>query len=140
MAITAIVASACCYAYGSSLTKSLAKHVSTFALSAWQMGLGGLMLVFVSAVFEKNFSAHVLAISEVYLSFAYLAFIGSLLGFTSYTYLLRCWPASRVSSYTFVCPIIALVLGYVVLGERVSGLELTASVVMVFGAGLALKV
>jgi len=60
-------------------------------------------------------------------SWLYLVVAGSLLGFSAYMVLLQRTSAALASSYTFVNPVIGLVLGVVVGGEAVSPLEWTAA-------------
>ena len=54
---------------------------------------------------------------------AYLITGGSLLGYTSYIYLIEHVPISKVSSYTYVNPVIAVLLGIALIGERPEGPE-----------------
>jgi drug/metabolite transporter (DMT)-like permease len=61
----------------------------------------------------------------------YLIVFGSLLAFTAYVWLLSHMPATRVSSYAYVNPIVAVAIGHFFAGEPVSGR-------MLFGAGLVL--
>jgi drug/metabolite transporter (DMT)-like permease len=58
--------------------------------------------------------------SEAVGAVVYLAIFGSLLGFSAYGWLLRVEPATRVSTYAFVNPVVAVVLGAVVGGEPIS--------------------
>jgi multidrug transporter EmrE-like cation transporter len=67
---------------------------------------------------------------------AYLVLFGSLLGYTAYMYALRNLPVSTVSLYAYVNPVIAMVLGSVVLAEPFTFRIVVASV-LVF-AGIAI--
>ena len=57
-------------------------------------------------------------------SLAYLVVGGSLLGYTGFIYLLEHLPAAIVLSYNYVNPVIAVLLGIVLLGERPAPSEL----------------
>ncbi|MGH3442925.1 MAG: EamA family transporter, partial [Nitriliruptorales bacterium] len=70
------------------------------------------------------------------LAFAYLVVVGSLVGFTAYTWLLTAVPSSIVATYAYVNPVVALVLGWAVLGERVGSATLAASTVVVLSVAL----
>jgi drug/metabolite transporter (DMT)-like permease len=59
-------------------------------------------------------------------AFVYLTVFGSLVGFTCYVWLLRVSTPARVSTYAYVNPLIAVVMGRVVLGEPLPGGALLA--------------
>ncbi len=54
------------------------------------------------------------------LAFVYLVLIGSLLAYTAYTWLLRNVPISKVATYAYVNPVIAILLGWLILDEEVT--------------------
>jgi drug/metabolite transporter (DMT)-like permease len=54
------------------------------------------------------------------LALAYLIVIGSLLAFTAYSWLLRNAPISKVSTYAYVNPVVAIFLGWWILSERIT--------------------
>jgi drug/metabolite transporter (DMT)-like permease len=68
----------------------------------------------------------------------YLVVAGSLIGFSAYMLLLQRTSAALASSYTFVNPIIGLVLGVMLGGEVVSGQEWAAAGVITAGVVLLL--
>jgi MFS family permease len=88
-----------------------------------QMLSGGTALVLLSAgVGELTaFSLDDVSLAAV-LSFAYLAFAGGAVAFTSYVWLLERMSAPIVATYTFVNPVIAVILGWAVLGERITAI------------------
>ncbi len=59
-------------------------------------------------------------------AFVYLTLLGSLVGFTCYVWLLRVSTPARVSTYAYVNPLIAVLLGRIVLGEPLPGGALLA--------------
>ena len=69
----------------------------------------------------------------------YLVVAGSLLAFNAYMHLLAHASAGLASSYTFVNPVIAMLLGVAVLGEAVSGFEWAAAGVVLAGVVLMLR-
>jgi len=69
----------------------------------------------------------------------YLVVFGSLIAFNAYMLLLARAPAGLASSYTFVNPVIAMLLGVAVLGEAVSGFEWLAAGVVLIGVVLMLR-
>jgi drug/metabolite transporter (DMT)-like permease len=62
---------------------------------------------------------------------AYLIVCGSWIGYTAYIWLLEHVPTSKVSTYAYVNPVVAVFLGWLVLHERVSGFILAGSAVVV---------
>jgi drug/metabolite transporter (DMT)-like permease len=69
----------------------------------------------------------------------YLVVAGSLIAFNAYMHLLAHASAGLASSYTFVNPVIAMLLGVAVLGEVVSGFEWAAAGVVLAGVVLMLR-
>jgi drug/metabolite transporter (DMT)-like permease len=57
---------------------------------------------------------------DAVLALAYLIVVGSFVGFTAYVWLLRVAPISLVSTYAYVNPIVAVALGWLILGEDVT--------------------
>jgi drug/metabolite transporter (DMT)-like permease len=106
-----------------------------------QMMLGGLMLGVVSASIgdARHFTPAQLNL-RVIVSMAYLILGASILAFTAYVWLLAHEPATHVSSYAYVNPVIAVLLGWSLGGERLSiqvflGMVLVlAGVIAVLGA------
>ena len=63
-------------------------------------------------------------------AWAYLVVAGSLVGFTAYAWLLRVAPISLVVTHQYVNPLVAIVLGMLVLGERPSPLTLVGALLV----------
>src|SRR5260370_860966 len=64
---------------------------------------------------------HVRAISgRSWAALGYLVLFGSMVGFTSYIYILKKSTATRVATYAFVNPVVALFLGWLLLGESIN--------------------
>ncbi len=66
----------------------------------------------------------------------YLASIGSLAGYSAYVWLLASAPVSLVGTYAFVNPVVAVLLGYLFLDERITPRVLAAAVVIVIAVAL----
>jgi drug/metabolite transporter (DMT)-like permease len=66
-----------------------------------------------------------------WLAFAYLIAIGSLVGFSAYVVAVRLLPTATVATYAYVNPVIAVLLGTTLLGERLSPLMLLGGVLIV---------
>jgi drug/metabolite transporter (DMT)-like permease len=70
------------------------------------------------------------------LAWAYLVVFGSLIGFSAFTYLLRVTTPEKVSTSAFVNPLVAVALGWAILGESVSARTLVAAGIIIGGVAL----
>lgn len=95
-----------------------------------QMMIGGLMLLVASASVGELHPFPHLSPRAIF-SLLYLIVAGSLVAFTAYMWLLGRMPATKVASYAYVNPVIALAIGWALGGE-----PLTARTI--FGTGLVL--
>ena len=104
---------------------------SPFMSSAAQMLCGGVAMCIVGAAVGERFdgmpSAHGIA------AFAYLIVFGSIIGFSSYIWLLHHVRPALASSYAYINPAIAVALGAWLAGERFGGHELAAMGVILLG-------
>ena len=64
-------------------------------------------------------------------AFAYLTLFGSILAFSTFVWLLKHSTPARISTHTFVNPIVAVFLGWVMLDEPVTGRTLIASAIII---------
>ncbi|MGE0815356.1 MAG: EamA family transporter [Vicinamibacterales bacterium] len=117
-------------------------HLSTSVAMATglPMLLGGTVLAAASAAVGEWSSLSLAAIRpESGASLAYLIVVGSLAGFSAYLYLLRTMPASRVVTYAYVNPVVALALGAWLGGESLDGGTLAAAAVSLAGVYLSVS-
>jgi drug/metabolite transporter (DMT)-like permease len=70
------------------------------------------------------------------IGFAYLTTIGSLVGFTAYIWLLGHQPPSRVSTYAYVNPVVAVFLGWAFAGEPLSVRTAIAAAIIIGAVAL----
>lgn len=107
---------------------------------AMQMLAGGLMLVVVGVSAGELGRVHPEAISlESWLGLAYLVAVGSLLGFTAYMWLLRAAPTSLVGTYAYVNPVVAVLLGTVVLDEPLTWRTLAGGGIILASVALIVR-
>jgi drug/metabolite transporter (DMT)-like permease len=66
----------------------------------------------------------------------YLVVFGSWVGYTAYIWLLNHVPTSKVSTYAYVNPVVAVFLGWLILHERVDAYILAGSAVVVASVAL----
>jgi drug/metabolite transporter (DMT)-like permease len=98
---------------------------------------GGVLLAFASAVRGELGDASFAW--EALLAVGYLVVVGTLIGFTAYVWLLRAAPTSLVSTYAYVNPIVAVVLGWAFLGEEITGLMLAAGAAILVSVALIVR-
>jgi drug/metabolite transporter (DMT)-like permease len=139
--VLSIVIGAAGYAWGTALGRATLARYSALDVSAFQMLIGGGALTVVALLIEPVDAATLDALLQPATggSLLYLVVVGSLLGFTLYQSLIKVWPSTRVSTYTFICPVIALILGVIVFGERIRLVEAVASVLMLLGAYVVMQ-
>jgi drug/metabolite transporter (DMT)-like permease len=73
---------------------------------------------------------------ESLLAVGYLTLIGSIVAFTAFAWVLRQAPLPLIATYAFVNPIVAVFLGWLILHESVTPLQLVAGGVIVVGVAL----
>jgi len=116
----ALVFGAISWSIASVLTRKLPLPSSKIVSSAAQMLAGGLLLSLASASMGEFRNFHPTAVSlQAWLSLLYLIVAGSIVGFTAYVWLLHHQSPTKVGTYAYVNPIVAVVLGYFFAGEPV---------------------
>lgn len=106
------------WAGGSIWIKKKNVESNPFVNAGLQMFFGGLLLVPFSLAFDDM--SRVTFSSEVIWSMGYLIIFGSLVAYASYAYALRKLPMTIVSLYAYINPLVAVVLGWMVLGETLN--------------------
>jgi len=128
---------------GAALSFSLASVLSrrwnfqadTWVATTWQVGTAAIINTSLALALCGN-PLHAAWNSHNIGALLYLSTFGSLLTFASFTYLLRNAPVTRVGTYAFVNPIIAVLLGVAVLHERFVPVELAGMLLIVAAVAL----
>jgi drug/metabolite transporter (DMT)-like permease len=117
----AIVLSAVLYSLGSVIARPLTKTISAAFMSGLTMLPGGLVLTFGALAMEPGAvaAAQFNWTAAAWSGWLFLVLFGSLVAFTTYMRLIAVWGPARAGSYAYVSPIIAVLLGVLVLGEHV---------------------
>ncbi len=127
----ALIVASLSWSFASVVSRKLALPKSKSMSSGAQMLSGGLMLGVVAGVTGEFKSFHMHAVSqEAWFALLYLIFAGSILGFTAYVWLLHHQSPTKVGTYAYVNPIVAVVLGYLLGGESLS-LRMVVGMVLV---------
>lgn len=100
--------------------------------TAMQMLAGGLLLTVVGLAVGEGRGLDLSAVSASSAgALLYLIVLGSLIGFSAYVWLLRVEPPSRVATYAYVNPVVAVALGWLFAGETVSAQTLLAAAIII---------
>jgi drug/metabolite transporter (DMT)-like permease len=123
---------------GTVLSRKMALPDSRPVTSGASMMIGGAVLLVLSGAFgELHPWPHVSRSGA--LALAYLIAFGSLLGFTAYVWLLGRMPASKVTSYAYVNPVVAVALGYFVASEPITAHTISGAALVLVSVFLILR-
>jgi drug/metabolite transporter (DMT)-like permease len=139
-ALAVVFGGAMCWALGSVLSQRVPLPKRPFVATGMEMIAGGGLLFVVSLITGEVWRFHPGAVSMQSLAgMLYLITIGSWAGFSAYVWLLKHATTSLASTYAFVNPVIAVVLGWAILGETVTGATLAAAALVVGAVALIVK-
>jgi drug/metabolite transporter (DMT)-like permease len=127
-----IVLAAAFWGLGSFIAQRIELPPDVLVTTAWQMLFGGLVMAAggvaageVSDVDVAAFSGNSIA------AFAYLVLIGSIVAFSCYAFLLENAPISQVATYAYVNPVIAVILGALILDEEIAPAMVAGTILIV---------
>ncbi|SFS15765.1 Permease of the drug/metabolite transporter (DMT) superfamily [Granulicella pectinivorans] len=109
---------AVCWSVASALSRKLPLPPSKPMNSGAQMLVGGIFLTITAALLGELRGFHPTAVStHAWLALLYLIVPGSIIGFTAYVWLLHHFSPTKVGTYAYVNPVVAVILGYFAGGE-----------------------
>jgi drug/metabolite transporter (DMT)-like permease len=111
-----------------------AKDENVLATAAFEMLFGGLVLLGLGMV--RHEAARLVFTPRTASALAYLVFVGAIGGFTAYAYALKHLPVATVSLYAYVNPIIAVILGTLILNEPFSARMAVSAAIVLTGMAL----
>ncbi len=129
MASVSLIGGSFSWALGSVLSKRWQSGIDVFSATGWQVlaaGVGN----FVFALLAEDIR-HVSWTMRGLSAVGYLVVCGSWIGYTCYIWLLEHVPTSKVSTYAYVNPVVAVFLGWLILHERVDRFILAGSAIVV---------
>ena len=119
--VVIILAAAAGWALGTILARRVTIPASPALASGMQLLSGGAALLALSAATGEFGSLHLAEISAAsWLALAYLTVVGSIVAFSAYGIALRSLPTATVATYAYVNPVIAVLLGTLILNERLT--------------------
>lgn len=136
-----IVAGCLCYTGGSVLARPLMRTMAPAQVAAVTNLVGGLVLLALSLLFEPGAWDALSGQwgSAAWASWWFLLLPGSLGATIIYLLLVRDWGASRAGTYAFISPVVAVVLGILVFGERLDLADAAGMALMLAAAGMVLR-
>lgn len=133
-----VVLAATSWSIGSFFSRRLPLPRDPFVASVYEMIVGGVAMSAVGVgLGEPALLAH--GSTRSWLALAYLLLVGSLVAFTAYVWLLQNAPISLTATYAYVNPAVAVLLGALLLDERITGPVLLSGAVIIVGVALVVS-
>ena len=129
LGVVVLLGAALAFAIGSVLSRRFHFTADTFVATGWQIGAAGIFnatLAFATGGWHRAVWTW-----PGFGSIVYLSIFGSLFGLVAFTYLLQNVAVTKVSTYAFVNPVIAVLLGVLLLHERLVKTEIAGMAVIV---------
>ena len=130
LAVAALLAAPFFWSLGSIWFQRHKTDLGVIAASGWQQLLGGGFMFLVALGRREPLPTPT---GEAWLAWVYLTIFGSVIAFTSYMSTLRRLPYRVVVTYAYVNPVIAVALGWLILGEEVTGWTLAGAALVIAG-------
>jgi drug/metabolite transporter (DMT)-like permease len=141
LGLAACVGAAAMWATGSFASPRLQLPRDPLVSTGWQMLLGGLVCVAAGLVLGEAPEVDFAAFStRSVVALAYLVVFGSWVAFTAYAWLLQNAPISKVSTYAYVNPVVAIVLGWLILDEVITPVTLVGAAIIVVSVALVVRI
>ena len=130
--IVALLGACVFWSLGSIYTRHAKHGADPFIAASLQMlGGGGALLVLALLHGDfARFDVHAIT-SRAWVAFAYLVSIGSLVGFSTFVWLMRHSTPARVATYGYVNPVVAVILGWLIVDEPITARTLVAAAIII---------
>jgi drug/metabolite transporter (DMT)-like permease len=132
------ILAACMWASGSFAASRIDLPPLALVSVGWQMLLGGVAITIAGLAAGEPADVGPMSLDSV-LAFAYLVLIGSLIAYSAYAWLLRNVPVSKVGTYAYVNPAVAILLGWLILDETITGLTLVGAAIIIGSVALTVR-
>jgi drug/metabolite transporter (DMT)-like permease len=135
-----VVAAAAFWAIGSYYPRRWPLPRDTMLSTSLQMVVSGVVMVALGAVVGEFGDVNVDGFSAKSVAgFVWLVTAGSLVAYTAYTWLLKNAPISRVATYAYVNPVVAIFLGWLLLDESITGTIIVGATLIVASVALVVS-
>ncbi len=135
--VVALQAACAGWSLGSAVSRRHAREENVLAAAAVQMVFGGLFMLLAGTLHGEW--SHLAFTPRTLAAEIYLTLVGSIVGYSAYLYALKYLPTATVSLYAYANPIIAIILGAVLLGEPFGPRVVVASLMVLAGSALVQK-
>lgn len=132
LGIAALFVATISWAWGSLLNKSSKSSINSSFNVGFQLLAGGGIMLLISPVAD-DYTGLVLWNNEGLLAFFYLVVFGSILAYAAYMYALKVLPVGFVTSYAYINPLVAVILGALMLNEPLNIYTVFAFVLIILG-------
>lgn len=136
--IVVVLLASVSWAVGSFLSSRIAMPANPFATSTVEMFVGGLGLAVLGTGMGERLDPSTVS-SRSWVALVYLVLVGSLIGFTAFSWLLGNAPISLVATYAYVNPAVAVALGALVLNEAITVQVIVGGLIILVGVALVIS-
>ncbi len=130
LGIIVVVFAAVSWGLGSIIVNRRQLDLDPIVVASWQQLVGGVGFAVIALAVREPLPQPT---AEAWMAWAYLVVFGSLFAYTSFIYALKLLPTTVVMTYAYVNPVIAVLLGWLILSEPITGYTLTAMLLIVTG-------
>jgi drug/metabolite transporter (DMT)-like permease len=128
--VVAVVFAAVSWGFGSIIVNRRPLRFDPIVISGWQQLAGGVGFTLIALMVREPVPRPT---PEAWAAWIYLVVFGSLLAYTCFVYALRLLPTTVVMTYAYVNPVIAVLLGWVILSEPITGYTVVGMILIVGG-------
>ncbi|MDX2435583.1 MAG: EamA family transporter [Acidobacteriota bacterium] len=130
LGIIVVVGAAVSWGLGSIIVNRRRLELDPIVVASWQQLVGGVGFAVIALAVREPLPQPT---AEAWMAWAYLVVFGSLFAYTSFIYALKLLPTTVVMTYAYVNPVIAVLLGWLILSEPITGYTVTAMALIVTG-------
>ena len=132
-----LIVAALSWAWGSVISKSAGLPKSPFMATSMEMIAGGTLCIIVAVLAGEMGAFNPAQVSgEALVSWLFLVIFGSLVAFTAFIWLLGVTSIAKVGTYAYVNPVVAVLLGWAILGESVTLTTVFAAILILCGVAM----
>jgi drug/metabolite transporter (DMT)-like permease len=128
-----------CWAFGSWVQPRLTLPRDAFVMTVHEMWIGGAIMLVVGALSGERFDLASYS-AKTFVAWGYLVVFGSMVAFSAYVWLLGNAPISLVATYAYVNPVVAVVLGALILDEPITSAVVVGGAVIVAAVAIVISV
>ncbi|MGB4774070.1 MAG: EamA family transporter, partial [Daejeonella sp.] len=137
LGIAAILLAVVIWSAGTIYSKKISDHPGNMLVNlCFQMLFAGLFMLIAQFIIQPDVHFYQWSRSSI-IAVIYLAIFGSLIGYAAYLYALSKLPSTKVSVFTYINAVVALVLGWLILNEKITLKIILAAILIIGGVIVA---